>query len=255
MFGSALGACRDLVALFFPVDCAGCGASDRVLCMDCRALVGADRAGSEPGGGLVQQFLADGTRVVSAVRYETRVRTIMLGLKEHGRTDVVRALARPLRAAIECAAASGLPQTVRVSDIPDDVRVEVCTVPASKQSQRRRGYRPVDLLVRTAGFRLAGALKVFAATEEQKSLDRAQRAVNIHGAFVAHPCVRGRKFVLVDDVVTTGATILEAARALREGGAEVVAAATLAFTPRRSGQLAIFSVSARDIHSEGRYGG
>ncbi len=208
---------RDALAVLFPVDCAGCSAPDRALCAPCRGVLRAACA-----SGLSEQLIADGTRVVSAVRYEGLTRHMILGLKEQGRTDIVRALAVPLRFAIE-AAAEG-----------NDSRVEVCTVPTSKHSWRRRGYRPVDVLARAAGFRLATVLSYSAATQEQKSLGRAQRGANLEGALVAKTSVRGRTFVIVDDVVTSGATLLEATRALQEGGAEVVGAATLAFTPRRN---------------------
>lgn len=231
---------RDAMAVLLPVDCAGCGAPDRALCALCRALlVVVDDHPFE------DQRLTDTTRVLSAVPYEGQLRRMILGLKEHGRTDVVRTLATPLRAAIERAVvgvASG---------------IEVCPVPSSMRSQRRRGYRPVHVLTRAAGFRLSPVLRYATteATTQQKSLDLVQRGLNLQGAFAAAPSARGRRFVLVDDVVTSGATLLEAARALRGAGAEVVSAATLAFTPRRITPKGDFSVCARDIHSDGRYGG
>lgn len=229
---------RDAMAVLLPVDCAGCGAADRVLCAECSALlVVCDNSF------LSEQFLADSTRVVSAVRYEGQLRHMILGLKERGRTDVVPALAGPLRAAVERAV------------VGVGVGVEVCPVPSSPQSQRRRGYRPVHLLTRVAGFRLAPVLKFAALTAQQKSLDLAQRGQNLQGALAASSSAQGRRFVLVDDVVTSGATLLESARALRAAGAEVVAAATLAFTPLRGTPKSGLSVSARDFHSHGRYGG
>lgn len=229
---------RDAVAVLFPVDCAGCGAPDRALCASCCAQLRAASACT-----LSEQLLPDSTRVVSAMRYETQVRSMILSLKEHGRTDVVTQLATPLRAAIEKAADGSTSA------------VEVCTVPSSKRSWLRRGYRPVDRLAHAAGFRRAAVLRHAAVTQEQKSLDRAQRGANLKGALVAKPTVRGRRFVIVDDVVTSGATLLEAARALRAGGAEVVAAATLAYTPRHHAGGSIVSAGARDIHRHDSYGG
>jgi predicted amidophosphoribosyltransferase len=59
-----------------------------------------------------------------------------------------------------------------------------------------------------------------------------ERFSNMKGVYRAKPAAAGRKVILVDDVMTTGATLLECARALRAGGAEVLGAAVLASTPK-----------------------
>ena len=70
------------------------------------------------------------------------------------------------------------------------------------------------------------------ATTAQFRLDRRHRAANLADAFAvdagARPAIRDRWVVLVDDVVTTGATLCEAARALLDGGASAVSAITVA---------------------------
>jgi ComF family protein len=65
-------------------------------------------------------------------------------------------------------------------------------------------------------------------TPEQAGLDQQARRRNLQGAFAAHPCVTGQSILLIDDVMTTGSTLREAARALREQGARTVIALVIA---------------------------
>jgi len=69
---------------------------------------------------------------------------------------------------------------------------------------------------------------------DQSGLSTAERTANLHGALRATTAVRGPVLV-VDDVVTTGATLVEAARALTAVGHQVAGAAVVAATSRRSG--------------------
>lgn len=230
-------AALDAMSLLFPVTCAGCDAPDRALCSACAALLGDPRLPLA-----LEQHLVQGLRTLSAVPYEAPFRSMILAFKEGGRTDLARALSVPLRIAVERMARSAAG------------RVELCVIPASPRARRRRGYHPVELLTRAAGFRTSRVLQHVSATQNQKALDRAQRAVNLRGSLRAVPAA-GRTFLLVDDVVTTGETLLEAVRALREAGATVCGAATLAFTPRRNGILGAHSARTRDIHRVEGYGG
>lgn len=211
----AIEALRDALAVLLPVSCAGCGADGRTLCAACLAdLQPVPR--SRP--------LSDGTALVSALRYEGVVSRCILAVKEEGRTDAARALSRPLAAAVGLA----------LSDVPPGRPVELVTIPSSRRAVRRRGYDPVRLLLRRAGLPApASGLLSSRARDDQKRLGRADRRHNLENAMRARGRLDGRRFLLVDDVVTTGSTLLEAARALRAAGAEVVAAATLAATPRR----------------------
>jgi predicted amidophosphoribosyltransferase len=151
------------------------------------------------------------------------VRQTLLALKESGRTDV----AKPLGLAL----APALGRAVELAS-PGDSSVEVAAVPTSKAAWRRRGYDPVALLCRRAGFDLARVLVHERQTSAQKTLDAGEREHNLRNSMRARRPLDGRRFLLVDDVVTTGATFFEAARAVREAGGEVVGGAALAFTPR-----------------------
>ena len=199
----------DAWSVLMPVTCAGCGADDRALCVSCRAQLTAAP---------YRQRLSDGTALISALRYDGVVRHTILAFKELGRTDVARYIARPLAVVIG-AAVSG--------------RVELASIPPSRSSYRRRGYDPVRLLLGKAGFRVPPTVLVNRyEREHQKTLDRQSRARNLVGSMRARGSLTGRRFLLIDDVATTGATLIEAARALRENGGEVVGAATLAYTPK-----------------------
>jgi predicted amidophosphoribosyltransferase len=69
---------------------------------------------------------------------------------------------------------------------------------------------------------------------DQAGLGREARAENLIGALRARPLVRGRDCVIVDDFVTTGATLFEARRALEAAGARVVGAAVVGRVPSRN---------------------
>ena len=184
--------------------------------------------------------------------YADPLRSLVSGWKDGGRRDLVRVL-EPLLAASMAGALAGLGWA--------DGGVLVVPAPSSRRAERQRGDTPmVDLCVAAAAavghgspagalpvsgdgpgvvLRVAPALRHVRRVEDQSGLGTAARRGNLQGALMVKPLwrnvVRGRACLLVDDVVTTGATLAEAARALREAGAGPVAAATIAATQRTRG--------------------
>jgi len=208
-------AALDALALLLPVECAGCGAADRAVCADCRAALL-----PEPSG----RRLPDGTPVFSGLEYEGVVRAVILTFKEQGRAELARVLAPALAAAV-----------VAAGSAVDLGGAEVVAVPGTRRARRRRGFDPVAALLSRAGLQ---RVRVFAPAlphAAQKTLSAEQRSRNLEGAFEVTAQVAGRRFLLVDDVVTSGATLTAAAAALRSAGAEVVAAAVVASTPKLFG--------------------
>jgi predicted amidophosphoribosyltransferase len=201
----------DLLSLAFPVACAGCAEPGRALCAVC-----AGQLTPQPH----RRDLDDGLPVWSGLAFDGIAARALRALKEEGRTGLARALAPALRAALREAGAgrSGL---------------IVVPVPTSRAAMRRRGYRVVDLLVRRAGLDPRPLLRPARRTADQRRLTREARAANVAESLWARPAAAGLRVVIADDVVTTGATLQEAARALRAAGAHVVGAVTVAATPRR----------------------
>ena len=107
----------------------------------------------------------------------------------------------------------------------------VCFVPATAEAYARRGFDHMEcvaaLLARGAGLPLADVL-VRRSARDQRELGRDERAANLAGTVGVVEDVRGLRLLLVDDVITTGATVREAARALLARGALAVSACSLA---------------------------
>ena len=207
----------DLLDLVLPRDCAGCGAPGRTLCRRCAAAL--------TGPPLVHRPTPSPPGlppVVAAATYDGVVRSLLLAHKERGRL----ALAGPLGAALAGAAAA------------HGGGVLLVPVPSSPASVRARGHDHARRLAAVAGRRLglrsAAVLAQARAVDDQAGLDTAARAANLAGALRARRRLDGLDVVVVDDVVTTGATLAEAARALGDAGACVRGAAVVASTVLRA---------------------
>lgn len=112
-------------------------------------------------------------------------------------------------------------------------------IPLHAARYRERGYDQTALLAvavaKVAGLKLNDeALTRVKATTRQVGQSDEEREANVAGAFEASPSVKGARLLLVDDVLTTGATANEAARTLLDAGAEEVQVITLARAIRES---------------------
>ncbi|TFC29841.1 ComF family protein [Cryobacterium sp. TMT2-18-3] len=206
-------AALDAWAVLMPTECSGCGMPDRALCGVCRAALAPRAHSSERSGVLVW----------SALDYSGVARRVLGAFKDGGRTDAAGALAGPLRAAVAAA----------LAPVPEGAGVHLVTVPSSQQAWRIRGYHPVELLLGHSGLRPTRLLRTVGETQDQVGLGSAERGRNRTGSLVANRSLSGLRVLVVDDILTTGATVLEVRRALLAAGGEVVGVATLAETRRR----------------------
>lgn len=215
--------------------CAGCGRPDVGLCPACRADLAA--LALPHLGPLAPSPVPPGwPGCHGTVRYEGVSARLATAFKDGDRRDLVEPLARLLADAIRRDVA------VRAGPRRGLPPVLLVPVPSSPAAVRRRGDRPMLLLARRAArlvgpaVEVAEVLAMARRTADQAGLDRTARLGNLRGALrVVDPRrVRGRDCLLVDDVLTSGATLSEGRRALLAAGAEGVTMAVAMVTPRRS---------------------
>lgn len=234
---------KDLTDLVLPDRCGGCGTARTALCARCRAAL----LGDAPAGGGTP---GEGTRrvrpapeppglppVYATARYADEVRAVLLAHKERGALS----LTAPLGTALARAVRTGLGERrdgtpgggARPGGVPVErgCRVLLVPVPSARRAVAARGHDPVRRIalaaareLRRAGVpaRVAPVLRQRRAVADQAGLDARRRQSNVRGALEPVPggarLLQDGLVVLVDDLVTTGATLAEAARALREAG-------------------------------------
>lgn len=211
-----------------PVECAVCRAPGVRLCRTCRLLL--RHACARPVEASSTAPLLDPPLPVTAAgRYAHELAACLLAYKNGGRTDLVPVLGACLATALRAAVRTLPPGPVLL--VP---------VPGAPGALRRRWFDPVRLLLEDGarrGLLPAGTVVLrglrhrrtasLSARQAQKRLGRAGRRARPPGALRA-VVPEGARVVVVDDVLTTGATLTEAARALRAAGADVLGAVVLA---------------------------
>lgn len=219
--------------------CAGCSTPGRVLCPACGGTLVTRPGVSWPDPRPPVLTAADVPPYAGA-SYADVLRRLVVAYKDEHRSGLAMPLGRALAAVVEHVLLdrAGGPRLV----------AELVPVPSSQASVRRRGRDPVLELARCAARRLRARghqvqvcrrLSHRRTVLDQAGLGAGERAANLHGALTARlapparpaqaPLVR----LVVDDVITTGATADEAVRALLAAGWPVAAVATVAATRRR----------------------
>ncbi|MEN9751409.1 MAG: hypothetical protein RLZZ600_456 [Actinomycetota bacterium] len=204
-----------VLEILLPEKCVLCDKPPRALCPTCLATM------ISP----VRWHQLNDVPLASSSADEVQALRLLRAFKDDCRTG----LSHPLSTMLEPV----LRQAIERHGWPD-----VFVVPPSPwRSWRRRGFRPVPLILRRLGIRSAGVIKR-SRGRDQRGLTLYQRALNVAGLFRVptslYVALRGARVMLVDDVVTTGATLREAVRALEAAGASVVCAIALVrIAPRR----------------------
>lgn len=208
-----------LLALLFPPRCAFCGSlleqeeAQAGICATCRTQIGLARKNTKT------ITLVD--KVVWALDYEDLVREALHDYKFNGHRDKASAFANIM---------SGVALNW------EDVRFDLVSyVPTNRSNIRKRGFHHTQLLAKEVAGRMELPLQeTMCKTRKTKAmfgLEPAERRANILGA-IGLTCdpeqLRGKHILLVEDIVTTGATVSECARVLKEAGAETVCVVALA---------------------------
>jgi predicted amidophosphoribosyltransferase len=226
-----LSAVLDLV---IPQTCAGCRAKGARYCGRCLAELTA-----RPARRLPTPRLPGTPDCWSASPYDGAVRKAVVAYKERGAVALAGVLAEALAfTAVTALGRTGAHWAGR--------GFAVVPVPSGRRSVSARGHDPVGRLARLAVRRLRAygvpaepwaALSQARRVVDQAGLSSAERAANLAGSLRVSEAAKGPPVacvLLLDDIITTGATLVEASRALRSAGMSVPLAVTVAATRRRS---------------------
>jgi len=208
--------------LILPLECGGCGAPSTRWCDACAAEL--EAGPDEPH--VVNPRIDPEAPVFALGRYAGARRRAILACKERGRGDLVTPLARALAVGVHRLLTWGMVETP----------LTIVPAPTRRSAARRRGGDPVARLARAAvaghpDVTVAQALRMKALARDSVGLSTSARERNIAGRVVlrGEPArLLGAEVVVVDDIVTTGATARESVRTLRAAGVRVAAVLAIA---------------------------
>jgi ComF family protein len=202
---------KRLLSFLFPPTCVICGAEGAVLCMTCEM-----RLPKRP------LRVAHDTWALFPYHHPTAGRMIQ-AMKFEGRTALADVSGKLLLRALD-----GLFDAPRKDTI-------IVPIPSSPLEHRSRGYDHINLIAESLGAEsnitiLPALLKIRETKRQVETKNRAERMENLEEAFHASDLTQlaEKTFIVIDDVTTTGATFMEAKRALEIAGAKKVVCLALA---------------------------
>ena len=195
-----------ILAVLFPQKCLGCKKENEILCSDC--LLKINRPDTPHLNG-----------IHIASNYQDAVlKKALWMLKYQG----VKQLAKPLAELIK----------ERIWKKLETGDWLIVPVPLSKNKLRHRGYNQAELIARElpGNVRADVLFKKFHTKSQVEVKDKEERLANIIGSFeVRNPeKIKGKKIILIDDVLTTGATMREAKKVFKQAGAKKVVGVVVA---------------------------
>lgn len=207
-----------MLDLLLPLECGGCARPSTRWCQDCAAAL--DVAADQPH--LITPRVDPGVPAFSLGRYSGVRGQAIISLKEHGRRDLVGPLARVVALGVYRLLTWGIVETP----------LTVVPAPTRRSAARRRGGDPVTRMVVEAArgnpaLAAVSALRTSAWVRDSVGLDSGARERNIAGRVRLKRRVSGA-VLLVDDIITTGATAREAVRTLERAGAHPVGVLAIA---------------------------
>ena len=191
---------KNILAVLFPQKCLGCKKENEILCSDC--LLKINRPDTP---------YLNGIHIASNYQDAVLKKALWM-LKYQG----VKQLAKPLAELIR----------ERIWKKLETENWLVVPVPLSKNKLRHRGYNQAEMIARELSYNVRADIlfKKFHTKSQVEVKNKEERLANIIGSFeVRNPeTIRGKKIILIDDVFTTGATLREAKKVLKQAGAKKV---------------------------------
>ena len=216
--------------LLLGASCHGCGTPGWGTCPNCRRRL----AHLQPRATVPDPCPPGFPTTVASAPYDRLLRRLIIAHKERQALGLSRLLADRMAVSVHVLLRL-------VNHRATDPVIVLVPVPSAARAVRQRGFDATLTLARLAGRRLRtrypvrvlAALAQLRSVRDQAGLDAHQRHRNLSGGIRVRRAVDGALVVLVDDLVTSGSSLTEAARVVRSGGGLVLGAATVAATRRR----------------------